>query len=122
MGLLPRFFGAYVYVKQWGLTGMLDSRTVFIIMANVFADVPPEVFGTMEKFDLKGSADDRKQREPGGEFMGFDLLERDQKFVPVVEEDAHAVVAQIQRDCEFLVSQTMPSGPLGLVDFGLLPD
>merc|ERR1712176_1154777 len=58
--LLPRFFGAYVY------EGRLGGQFFFTITANVFADVPREILKEMDKFDLKGSSDDRAQRRAGG--------------------------------------------------------
>jgi len=120
--LLPRFFGAYVYVQEWSLTGLLERRICFIVCANVFAGVPADVLGGMERFDLKGSADDRAQRKPGGELMCFDLLRRDQKFVPCVPAEGEALMAQLERDTDFLLARHMPTGPLGILSYEQLPE
>jgi len=121
--LLPRFFGAYVYSKEWSLTGgFFDSRTCIFITANVFSGVPKDIMGVMERLDIKGSADDRAQRKPGGELMCFDLLRRDQKFVPASAAQGEALLAQLERDTAFLLAQHMPRGPLGLIDYDQLPE
>jgi len=120
--LLPRFFGAYVYEKDGLFAGVFGQRICFTVTANVFAGVPKDVMSSMERFDLKGSADDRAQRKPGGEFMCFDLIRRDQKFAPVRAPEGEQLLAQLERDTAFLLAQHMPRGPLGLVDYDQLPE
>lgn len=125
--LLPRFFGAYVQVTGLDPAGLVTARTCYMIVANVFADVPPEVRENMEIFDLKGSADDRSQRRVGSEFMDFDLLQKDRKLVP--ERGGAFMLEQLERDLAFLLRQRMPGdvnvpeairGSPGLMDYSLL--
>jgi len=129
--LLPRFLGAYVHVytvDSAGL-GLIKTRSYYVIMANVFAEVPPEVLLGMERFDLKGSADDRKQRFKGSELMDFDLLRLDRKLIPEDAEEGTALLEQLSRDLGFLLNQRMPAdgsvpealrGSPGLMDYSLL--
>jgi len=114
--MLPRFFGAYIHV------GWLGRQTFFSIMANVFADVPPKVLKTMERFDLKGSSDDRAQRHEGAELMDFDLLRADRKLVASDAEQGEEFYLQMERDVAFLLAQHMPVGPCGVLDYESLPD
>jgi len=113
--MLPRFFGAYIHY------GWLGRQTFFAITANVFADVPPEVLRTMEKFDLKGSSDDRAQRQKGSELMDFDLLQADRKLVPADGADGEEFYTQLQHDVRFLLAQHMPVGPCGVLNYESLP-
>eukprot|EP00929_Paragymnodinium_shiwhaense_P009750 TRINITY_DN114047_c0_g1_i1.p1 TRINITY_DN114047_c0_g1~~TRINITY_DN114047_c0_g1_i1.p1 ORF type:complete len:467 (-),score=89.86 TRINITY_DN114047_c0_g1_i1:214-1527(-) len=119
--LLPRFLGMYIYKKS-GMGCWLEGRTVFFIQQNVFGGVPPDVMGSMVKYDLKGSADDRKQRRPDSEYMGFDLLAADQKFVPADDQHYEEFSEQLTRDVNFLLAQHMPRAPLGLVDYDAMPE
>jgi len=129
--LLPRFLGAYVHVHtvdSAGL-GLIKARSYYVIMANVFAKVPREVLLSMERFDLKGSADDRKQRLKGSELMDFDLLRLDRKLIPEDTEEGTVLLDQLSRDLGFLLNQRMPAdgsvpealrGSPGLMDYSLL--
>jgi len=127
--LLPRFLGAYVHVGAVDPVGLVKTRSYYVIMANVFAEVPPEVLCGMERFDLKGSADDRQQRYKGSELMDFDLLRLDRKLIPDEPEGGAALLEQLSRDLGFLLEQRMPAdgsvpealrGSPGLMDYSLL--
>eukprot|EP00401_Gymnodinium_catenatum_P083283 CAMPEP_0117591734 /NCGR_PEP_ID=MMETSP0784-20121206/71701_1 /TAXON_ID=39447 /ORGANISM="" /LENGTH=695 /DNA_ID=CAMNT_0005393497 /DNA_START=620 /DNA_END=2707 /DNA_ORIENTATION=- len=113
--LLPHFLGAYVY------EGRLGSRVSLVVTSNLFAGVPSETLKTMERFDLKGSSDDREQRREGSELMDFDLLKADRKLVPAVASDGKAFSAQLRRDTVFLLQQHAPMGPDGILHYELLP-
>merc|ERR1719183_650338 len=119
--LLPRFYGAYVYREERHHL-LFHHTKLFVIMANVFAGVPPDMLKLVERFDLKGSAEDRTQRREGDEFMDFDLLRKDRKFVPVVPAEGGELLEQLERDVHFMVSQHMSKGPLGIIDYDLLPE
>lgn len=114
--MLPRFYGAYIHV------GLLGRQTFLAVMANVFADVPPDVLRTMEKFDLKGSSDDRSQRHEGAELMDFDLLREDRKLVAADVAQGEEFYSQLHDDVRFLLAQHMPVGPCGVLDYESLPD
>lgn len=114
--MLPRFYGAYIHV------GWLGRQTFLAVMANVFADLPPEVLGTMDKFDLKGSSDDRTQRHEGSEHMDFDLLRSDRKLVAADGAQGEEFCSQLRNDVKFLLTQHMPVGPCGVLDYESLPD
>lgn len=111
--LLPRFYGAYVHVN-W-----LGRQTFFVVMANVFPELPPSVLKTMERFDLKGSSDDRTRRSETSELMDFDVLQADRKLVPVDEAKGAELLLQLQEDVKFLQAQHMPAG---LLDYEALPE
>jgi len=108
--MLPRFFGAYIH------QGMLGQQTFFAITANVFADVPPSIMQAMEKFDLKGSSDDRAQRQQGSELMDFDLLREDRKLAAAEAAQGQELHRQLQKDVQFLREQLMPIGPCGVLN------
>jgi len=127
--LLPRFLGAYVHVGTVDPAGLIKARSYYVIMANVFAEVPKEVLANMEIFDLKGSADDRQQRYTGSELMDFDLLRLDRKLIPDDVEEGTALMEQLSRDLGFLLKQCMPADRSvlealrecpGLMDYSLL--
>jgi len=123
--LLPRFFGAYVHISSLDPTGVLEARKLFVIMGNVFSGLPvgDDTSGlSFEKFDLKGSADDRKQRAEGLELMDFDLLRCDRKFIPIDPSEGEEFLAQLSRDVDFLMSQHMPTDPTGSLEYSSIPE
>merc|ERR1712061_562757 len=111
MGLLPRFFGAYIHVGWFG------QRTYLVISADVFANVPPQVLCKMERFDLKGSSDDRMQRKGGEEQMEFDLLRTDRKLIVADSGKGEELLRRLDQDVRFLREQRPLVGQCGVLDF-----
>merc|ERR1712137_1288756 len=76
----------------------------------------------MPKFDLKGTSDDRSQRFEEGEYMDFDLLKVDKKFVPCDGDAGKLFKRQLMQDTRFLLQHHMPNGPVGLIAYDQLPE
>lgn len=122
--LLPRICGAFSH-------STLLQRLRIVVMSNVFAGVPSHMQATMERFDIKGSADNRTQRRVGAEFLDFDLFRSDRKLVPLDPIQGEKLLGVLARDTAFLLRQSAQDGfshrwpellrhEPGLMDYSLL--
>lgn len=123
--LLCKFYGMFKivttvaapsYIRGYKRPSRVRSGQVqttrFVIMNNIFASGGEEDGNRLEKFDLKGTTEDRFVKEVSGNEVLKDINFQN-RWVSLPENLAECLTSVIQQDCEFLCRH-------GIMDYSLI--